>query len=230
MKLIALYSQSHEALTRDYFTPSVPRDLHLELSPVQAAGSGDYGTPEFNAAMVQKVSLILKTLRADPGGVALYADVDVIFLGPVAEDLTQLLRETSSDILFQREGRGTTDVNMGFVVCRSNERALAFLEQIIARQFSHGGDDQQAANALLAAQTDLRWGYLPWRYSASSHGFPPPEDAVVFHANATAGNDGVRRKIHILEDLKWIRKYGWLAQFWWRVKNKIRRLLHASRR
>ncbi len=223
MKLIAIYSASHAPLTDRYFLPTAPKDLEPIAILQEHQSDGNYGTNAFWSFMEHKVAMIRDAVRDNPGQPILYADVDIVFLAPIREELIRLLDESGKDILFQREGYMTPDVNFGFFVIRSNERSLAFFEELAARLPDHGFDDQKTANLLLPNSAPLRWDYLPWTYAAGSHGFPPPDDAVIYHANDTSGAQGIQQKIERFEDLRLIQKYGAPAKLWWKIKQKLRR-------
>jgi hypothetical protein len=102
MKLVALYSDSHEPLLREFFLPSFLKypdgfsSLVIQRIP-QGCSSGKYGDPGWESAMVHKVRVILKELRAlSSGDSMVYSDVDVQWFSPIGKYLAEAFPESAA--------------------------------------------------------------------------------------------------------------------------------------
>lgn len=225
MQIFCCYTQGHEVLYRDYFKPSLPKGTELRATRLSIAGAGDFLSAEFLECITRKVGLILESLRNYPGKIIVWSDIDIIFIQSVVPELERLLEESGKDILFQREGKKTADVNTGFFVCRCGPRLVAFFEQVRATLLANPRINEQAAiNGLLRNGAPIDFGYLPFSYYARTHGWPPPRDLALYHANATSGADGVGQKIRQFQELHWIRQHGPVAVAWSCLK-KIPKML-----
>ena len=229
MKLFCCFTPAHEVLYREYFRPTVPAGFTVEAIRMEISGAGDFLSAEFLRCISQKVDLILQSILDHPGEVILWSDIDIQFFGVRPEDLlTQL---STHAIAVQREGHRIAQVNTGFFVCRCDEPARRFFEQIKeGLQQNPATNEQTVANILLASpQTaSLAWTYLPFTYYARTHGWPPPRDLVMYHANETAGRRGVERKIRQFREFAFLRRFRWLALLVTAVKyapKRLRRLL-----
>ena len=116
------------------------------------------------------------------------------------------------------------DVNTGFFVCRPTTPVRKFFERIQRYLETDASlNEQMAANHLLRESGEvhrLRWGFLPPSYYARTHGWPPPRNLAIYHANYTKGSDAVGLKLAQFEELEGILTRGWPA----RVASIVRRL------
>jgi hypothetical protein len=72
-----------------------------------------------------------------------------------------------------------------------------------------GKNEQMVVNDLLAQEDpDLAWSTLPPGFYARTHGWPPPRDLSIYHANYTAGAGGLERKLKQFREVRFLRKYG----------------------
>jgi hypothetical protein len=212
MKVFCCFTPAHQVLFERYFSPSLPPDFEVITHRVEAAGHGDFLSPEFLECIRRKIDLILRSLRENEGEVILWSDVDIIFLRGSAADLKNELIESGKDVLFQREGKNVPDVNTGFIVCRANSAVYQFFEQIRDGLLAHPEkNEQRVANELLQTGTTLSWGYLAWDYYARTHGWPPAKSIRIYHANYTMGKDGIGQKIKQFRELRLLQKYGFPA-------------------
>ena len=230
IKIFCCYTASHAELFENHFRPSLPPGIQLEairLDHLQT--SGDFAGHGYHECLRQKIRLLIDSLARSGDGIVVCTDVDIIFLrDDLAEDLSRRMEETGHDVLFQREGQGKRDINGGFYVCRANERSLAFFREVLALLGKNLELlDQEAINQLLSGGFPLRWDVLPYSYFARTHGWPPPRDLMLYHANETLGADGVGQKRRQFEELHWIRRYGWPAVAWSclpRISKRLKRL------
>jgi len=209
MKIFCCYTPAHEVLLEDYFKPSLPADFELIAHPIQAAGPGDFLSPEFLECIRKKIDLVIRSLEENPGEIILWSDIDILFLRTSATALRTEFEESGKKILFQRESPSSREVNTGFILCRASEETLRFFETIRSRLLaSPERNEQGIANDLLSEGYPILWGHLPNDYYARTHGWPPAPSIRIYHANYTLGADGIGQKIKQFQQLRVMRKYG----------------------
>jgi len=212
MKIFCCHTKSHERLLTDYFKPSLPPDLELHAIPREGDGTGDFRSDQWIKCLHNKIDMVVGTIRDHCGEIIIWSDIDILFFRPVAKELEALIQASGKEILFQRERNGIPDINGGFYVLRANEKTLAFFEQVRAGLAANPDvDDQFIINTLLRACPNFAWGYLPFSYYARTHGWPPPRDLAIFHANGIMGKNSIELNISQFKEILWIRKYGRLA-------------------
>ena len=204
MNVYCCYTPAHELLLRDYFLPSLPNDVRLHARRLDIGGNGDFLSAEFLHCINRKLELIEESLRQNDGSIIVWTDIDIVFFESFKDRVIDVLEENSLDIAFQVEGYGqwADEVNTGFFVCRCNDKVRRFFERVrkaMAQQPDR--NEQPIVNDLLQVEWELKWGFLPYAFSARSHGFPPPPDAVMYHANCTPGKDGVGQKLAQFSEL-----------------------------
>ena len=226
MKIFCCYTSAHKSLLDSYFKPSLSADMELHAQLLDGdEGRGDYMSPEYVDCIHRKIDAVIESLRRYPGEVFIWSDIDIVFFRSVAADLEKLMAESGKDILFQREGAGKPEICGGFYVLRSTEKLRAFFEDVRAGiHADRGTHDQHVMNGLLPTYPNLAWGYLPMAYYARTHGWPPPADIALYHANETMGSDAVGQKIAQFHEVRLIRKYGLPAVAWSCFKKIPKRL------
>jgi hypothetical protein len=229
MKLFCCWTPAHQVLFDQCFAPSVPADFSLVSTTLEIAGRGDFLSAEFLRCIHEKIGLILASLRENGGELLVWSDIDIEFFNLSAARLAEELGD--HDIAFQCEGARTPDINSGFFICRSGERTVSFFERVLEElRKEPESNEQLVINRLLATRSvDLSWTRLPMRYYARTHGWPPPSDLALYHANATMGRDGVGQKIRQFEELHFVRRYGAPALAWTCLKNIPKRLKRLAR-
>jgi len=232
MKIFCCYTPAHEILYRDWFLPTVPAGFEVVPAEIDLTGPGDFLSREFIECIGRKVELILASLRENAGAAIIWSDVDIRFF---ALDGDALLAQLGAhDIAFQREGKTVEDVNTGFFVCRCNARVEAFFEKVReGLRRNPATNEQYVINDLLkGGPGDISWTRLPLAYYARTHGWPPPKEMALYHANATPGKDGVALKIRQFREVDFVRRYGWPALVLTMIKyapKRIRRLLAGKK-
>ena len=217
MKLYCCYTPAHELLFREHFAPTIPVGVELVAERLEIDGSGDFLSPEFLRCIREKIRRIRMSIARNPGEIIVWSDVDIAFCGdPVAEVAAAFRASPGRDVLFQREARSMPDVNTGFFGVRCGPEPAAFFERVEERLAAEPGKNEQAVvnDLLLGASDPLRWGYLPWTFYARTHGWPPPRDLVLYHANSTKGHDAVGQKAVQFKELSGIRSGGEPARLW----------------
>ena len=232
MKLFCCFTPAHKVLFETVFAPSVPEGFSLQSEAIELAGDGDFLSPEFLSCINRKIDLVLKSLRANPREVIVWADIDIRFLSLSTADL--VLELGDHDVAFQREGKIGDYVNTGFFVCRGNERVISFFQRVVAGlQENPNANEQYVVNQLLCDEPRISWTHLPLRYYARTHGWPPPKNLALYHANATMGRAGVARKLQQFRDLDLLRRLPILGLAITSIKfapKRIKRLLNEGRR
>jgi len=224
MKAFCCYTPSHEYLYKEYFLPSFPSEIPLQSILMEINGSGDFLSPDFLKCVQEKITLVIDSLIANPGELILWTDIDIIYFHLSPDNLKASLGE--ADLAFQREFTYGKDVNTGFFVCRSSPETIRFFETVRA-QFEHhrGLNEQGVINILLKEPScTLNWKQLPLEYYARSHGWPPPRNLALYHANDTAGKRGIKQKIDQFSDIQLYLKHPHLGGLYTRAKCQVRAL------
>lgn len=214
MKVFCCYTPAHKVLFEKYFRPSIPGGFALEAIQIDISGAGDFLSKEFLHCIRKKILLIRESIQTNTGSIIVWSDVDIAFFASPERDLKKSFHDRSDlQVLFQREGRRIRDVNTGFMALRCTEEVDGYFEKISRQLEKHEALNEQAViNQNLHG--GLRWDYLPWTYYARTHGWPPPRNLKIYHANYTKGRDGVGQKIRQLDEIQWIQKNGWPAYIW----------------
>ena len=116
------------------------------------------------------------------------------------------------------------DVNTGFFVCRCNHAVRNFFDRVGQRlEEDETINEQAAVNQLLTHLPEnqlLKWARLPATYYARTHGWPPPRDLSLYHANYTKGSDGVEQKLAQFRELETLLNGG-LCERMWSIMRRI---------
>jgi hypothetical protein len=227
MKICCCYTPAHEVLFRGYFLPSLPAGLVHESHRLEIPGGGDFLSPEFLQCIRRKITLIRESLIANSRSVILWSDVDIVF----QKDMSGVILAAFDGnpdlrLLVQREARRLPDVNTGFLALRCSAETEDFFARVEARLASEPDKNEQAVvNDLLLRDGDpICWDYLPWSFYARTHGWPPPRETHLYHANYTKGADGVGQKIAQFEEFAWMRKHGRPARLWTCLKRAMEKV------
>jgi MoaA/NifB/PqqE/SkfB family radical SAM enzyme len=203
MKLLSVWTPSHEALALKWFLPSILDDY--EVITHRMEGEPDGGTflePSWSKAVRFKSRKILDMIESHPGESFVYSDVDLRFYRPslaaVEECLSQMDLACQMD---DPEGNLCT----GFVAMRAVP-AVHQLWSCVHEAVERQGRDQNEFNRLVRLLPDLRWGYLPleifglgtfqglqWKPDKA---FYIPANPILFHANWSVG---VHQKLELLQ-------------------------------
>lgn len=218
MHLCCCYTPAHEVLYREIFSASVPPGYSVHATLIEENGRGDFLSPEFLRCIRRKVELVEESLVLYEGETLVWSDVDISMIDLSPSRLAADLAEADSDLLFQRESPRLPDVNTGFFVCRANAEVRSFFVRVRkSLQNDPAINEQSAVNRLLLYTDGIRlprWGYLPLSYYARTHGWPPPRDLALYHANYTKGSNGVDQKLQQFKELEVILQGGLPARIW----------------
>ncbi len=214
MNIYTCHTPSHNVLFRKYFLATLPGSLKNVPHLLEPTGESDFLTRGFLRSIMEKMDLIIESIDANRGSAIIWSDVDIVF-GTDPNDFIESLLQTQPDInlWFQRESPDPmSDVNVGFVVMRCMDSVKDLYQNAKDMMLDNPGwNDQQAINQLLRSSGSVSWDYLPASFVARSHGWPPQRDRHIYHANMTAGKDGVGQKIRQFEALDRMASSGWLS-------------------
>ena len=215
MKLIAIFSPSHECLKDEWFLRTLKDDYEVCLHRCDVRGHGKYMQDDWTRAVLFKSDRIIEAIQDNWDDTFVYSDVDVIFFAPTRPTILHSLADR--DIVCQLDDP-SGNLCTGFFGVRANEATLR-LWQHVRQSVEREGRDQLAFNRLVRQQGDLRAGYLPraffgrgtfgWRRGFGRERFYIPPDAAMFHANWTIGVDS---KIALLSHAQRIMAEGGWAR------------------
>ncbi len=209
MKIFCCYTPSHNTLYYDDFLPTIPPGFTVHSEIIEMFGEGHYDSAQFVPCVVNKVDLILQSLREHASSSIIWSDVDIQFYRLTPDIVTAELGDR--DIVFQAAGVPANEINSGFFICRCNDRVIKFFEEVKHRlqNQSAGQIEEVVINKLLPTlnERELSWSYLPRRFYARSNYWPPPRDLVLYHANSTPGANGVEVKHRRLREVALLQRY-----------------------
>ena len=214
MKLLIVHTPSHQVLKDHYFLPSLQDEFELCQYAYDQPGGGQFMQADWSSGILFKCERIIDTIRENPGEVLVYADVDLIFLGPALKTLLHAVQDC--DIACQMDD---PDGNFcsGFFVVRAGPRTLALWERV-RRGIQSEGRDQLTFNRLARNMDGLTVRHLPVSFfgagtftgreaTAETTLYIPPAP-VMFHANFVVG---VENKIALLNQVGDIVRSGLVA-------------------
>jgi hypothetical protein len=172
---------------------------HLDSVPhcLDIDGHGDFHSDSYMDAIRAKMDLILDSIQENLDSVIVWSDVDIVFVRnpvPVIQEIFDI--DGSLDILFQRENTHSHEVNAGFLAMRCSDILTAFYK-LIAFELGRNrhADEQMVINHVLNGNCSVKWSLLPTSFYAKTHGWPPPDDLIIYHANYTHAPESVHKKI-----------------------------------
>jgi MoaA/NifB/PqqE/SkfB family radical SAM enzyme len=229
MKLIAIFSPSHQSLKDEWFLRTLKDDYEVCVYPCDVGGHGKYMQDDWRRVVLFKSARIIKAIEENWNDSFVYSDVDVIFFAPTKATILKSLAD--KDIVCQLDDP-SGNLCTGFFGVRANEATLQ-LWQHVQQSVEREGRDQLAFNRLVREQRDLRAGYLPRSFFGTGtfsgrhvHGaerFYIPRNAAMFHANWTIGVDN---KIRLLSKAQMIVAGGGWAR---RANNFLVGLQHGGK-
>jgi len=228
MKIYSCFTPSHEILYRDYFFAALPQEFEPHVTPIDISGSGDFGTVDFIRTLEAKLEMALESIADNAGSAIVWSDVDIVFTRESVPLLHDLLNDCDTDIWFQKERPGDDkEVNAGLILMRCNEAVERLYRDALALMRSTPGyNDQHAINDILGNGAGISWSYLPYQFAARSHGWPPRQDFVAYHANCTMGDDGVGQKIRQFAEVRKLQRWGPVYWHYVRNRDKLRRSIN----
>lgn len=207
MDLHYIVNPTMEPLELGFFLPSLPAGFHAVRHAVALPTSGNFKEDHYNEILRRRTTAIIREIgKNTDGGVMVWSDVDVVFLGDSAPGLIQQAM-SGFDLLFQKERAHFEDdaCNFGFQVIRRNDSNLRFYQTLLdAQTGSLQSDDQSLGNDLLGSHNAPRWGHLPLSFAAESNG-GCKRDSVLYHANLTMTNSQDRKRQQLTAALEMAR-------------------------
>ena len=208
MKLISVYTPSHEILKDKWFLPSLRDDYELEIYPFDIQGDGKYLTPDWTRGVSFKAERIIEAIKQNWGQVIVYSDIDIQFFRPTKSVLLDAIG--GYDIVCQQND-SLGQLCTGFWIAEANARTLALWESV-RECVKKEGRDQLAFNRLIRKEGMAglcRYASLPAKFFCPGiverklwkpgNTFPIPKNIILHHANWT---EGIENKIAQLEYVK----------------------------
>lgn len=214
MKLISVFSPSHETLKDEWFLRTLKDDYEVCLYRCEARGQGRYMEQDWTQAVLFKSARIIDAIRENWGEVFVYSDVDVAFFAPTAEPILSCI--AGKDIVCQVDDP-VGNLCTGFFGIRANDVTLRLWQQV-QRAVELERRDQVAFNRLVRGMQELRAGYLPASFFGMGtftartfqgrERFYVPADPVMFHANWTKDVDNKIALLALAQRIIERRKWG----------------------
>lgn len=184
MKVYSFYTKSHEELKNKWFLKTAQKadnfDFILE-NKNQKCFNSCFMEEGWVETMIDKVNLILRAIKENPGQVFIHSDVDIQFFRPIREIIEKKIK--NKDAIFQREFQG--EICAGFFAAWGNEKNFSLWNDIktdltqqnrlndqdllnqkllnssptICRKLSHR--ILKWHKSWLPNKYNLKWGYLP---------------------------------------------------------------------
>jgi MoaA/NifB/PqqE/SkfB family radical SAM enzyme len=203
MKLIAVFSASHETLKDQWFLRTLKDDYDVTLHRCDVRGPGLYMQEDWTQTILFKCDTIIDAIEKYRDEIFVYSDVDVAFFGPTKSAILESL--AGKDVVCQLDDP-MGNLCTGFFGLRANDRTLRLWQQV-RRALKREHRDQIAFNRVSREMQDLRVGYLPVSFFGTGtfaarlvlgrQRFYVPDSPVMFHANFTVG---VPNKIALLTE------------------------------
>ena len=219
VKLYSIYTEENSIL-KDIFLESIKDDWEIDISYCGKAGDGGGSgfTSGWHEIIRKKIKFLVDKIKENWGSIIIWADIDIQFFGKCSALINKSIID--KDIVFISEQWPKKEVNTGFFVMRCNPKTLSLLELVSQANMDNlPYADQSAANNILKDNTiGITWDILPRQFWAMSHGWPPPINIVLHHANCTRPKIINGRIIGSLEQkiqqLEKVRKYVTSRKEW----------------
>ena len=198
MKIYTIHSESHNELYKNFFIPSLPKDLELcsHLIP-QECETANFKEHGWKRTCYRKTEIFLKACDENTNDIFVFSDVDIQFFD--TNIVSILLDELSDYDLACQYDTGYLPYCSGFFVCRVNDRTKDLFNRINKFYIE---EDQTSLNYHISA---CRAKFLSNRFYtvAQSIGtkwdgqyFDIPKNISIHHANWVVG---VQNKILLLK-------------------------------
>lgn len=210
MKFFCTYTPAHEVLYRDWFLPSVPEGIDVTAIPANIPGSGDFLSEEFLRCIRAKIAMIVDSIRENPDEWIIWTDIDILLFPGIKKKIETVIKNADDRCLFfQMETKSEGEVNAGFILIRCGQNTDSFFTEVGERlKRETEKNEQTVENEMLREGDAPSWGYLPVEFVARTHGWPPPRNMAIYHANYTLGADGVGQKIRQFRQVNAMRCWG----------------------
>ncbi len=211
MKLLSVYSRSHERLKEEWLLATLKDDYELSLHESATQGRGRYMEEDWIESVLFKSRKIIQTIEENWGGVFVYADADIQFFAPTRQEVLKALE--GKDIVCQLDNP-SGNLCTGFFAARANAATLE-LWQAVQAAIPVERRDQIAFNRIARQIKGLRHGCLPVRFFSAGtftgrmwekgDRVYVPRSPIMHHANWAVG---VEDKVALLEKVREIVEGG----------------------
>jgi hypothetical protein len=127
MKLIAVFSASHETLKDEWFLRTLKDDYDVRLRRCDVRGPGSYMQEDWTQTIVFKCDTIIDAIQKYWDERFVYSDVDVAFFGPTERAILDSL--AGRDIVCQLDDPAGT-LCTGFFALHANDRTLRLWQEV----------------------------------------------------------------------------------------------------
>src|SRR5215510_13495114 len=200
MKLISVFSPSHEILKDEWFLRTLKDDYDVRIHRCDVQGEGKYMQEDWTKTVLFKSTKIIEGIEENWGEVFIYSDVDVTFFAPTKTAILQSFAD--KDIVCQLDDP-FGNLCTGFFAIRANAATLR-LWRDVQEAVKQERRDQIAFNRLVR-EYKIRAGYLPASFFGSgtftgrlfqeTDRIYVPCHPMMFHADWVSGVDN---KIRLL--------------------------------
>ena len=213
MRLLTIFSESHQPLFDEHFIKSFPFSEGVDLvarKMPQVCRTGNLFAHGWRDSMIKKEEFIVETLPKFDGEICVFADVDIRFYKSLREDLE--LNLENQDICFQKDhnDNGENSRCGGFFALRSTEKIRSAFSQILDRLKSYkdenvgfNSSEQHTINTIFRSRSDIKCKMLPSRYYTHglyNHGMKHPDSPYALWWEKKTPEE--KRGIFIPENLK----------------------------
>jgi hypothetical protein len=170
---------------------------------------GSFLSPEWQKAMCAKIRHALEFCgSAEEGTLFLVSDVDIQFFPSF--DVCKFpgyFDSLGCDLAFQKERLrlGDAEVNCGFYAARNTDVVRQLLNSSLRKIENEAVKNEQVVINGLMESMGIPFAFLDQRFYARTHGFPPPRDLWMHHANWTTTID---QKIRQLDRVRRVHQGG----------------------
>lgn len=207
MKVVCLYSPSHERMLNEYFLPSFPKDDRLELkiipAPQLAGDKPTFNSPEWKSFMHIKAKVLRDELLSLPeNDFYIFIDVDIILVNNFHDYIVKQME--GLDLLAQSDSPNPAFLNVctGIIALR-NTQATRNLMRAMTEFLDKFNNEQEAVTYFVQNHKrfeellNLRWKLIPfnvaytygsiagkvWAGNDENFTLPSKETLLFLHAN-----------------------------------------------
>ncbi len=225
MKLIGIYTKSHQVLKDEWFLPTLKDDYHVQLHASKLSGQGRYMEDDWVKGVILKSDIIIEAIRENWGDVIVYSDMDVQFFSPTKKLILSSIK--NQDIVCQKD-TPTGALCTGFFAVRCNDKTLWLWKQVRTHLYEEQRD-QLIFNRILHSSANIRYNCLPTCFfgggTFNGKAWLPEQrifvsvNPVMHHANWVIG---INHKIDQLKAVKSIVRKGLFAIIWNNIEYRLR--------
>lgn len=184
MKIVYVYSSSHEILKDYFFLGTMCEEWELIGFKTEQQSSGDFMSSGWIKIIKEKIKRYIEVIKSNPNEIVVFSDVDITWFKPVQKIIQECLVE--KDIVFQKENLFNKEVNTGFFAARCNKNVENFFQNVL----NNIKDNDQTTVNLLIKNNKIKcnYGFLP--ESFSNDNLSPFQDILLYHSICSKPKNG----------------------------------------